>query len=78
MSKDKIIDLEISTDGTYYTQKSIKPHKSPKPPKIVHNKQEIKQVNSQADEFLGGLDVGLDFVESIGIRVNRILNLRDQ
>lgn len=77
MSKDnnKIVDLEMSVDGTYSP-------KNTNPPKSVCKKQEPTKQNKygltpEADEFLGGLDAGLDFVEQMKIRAIRIIGLRD-
>jgi hypothetical protein len=68
----KIVDLELSEDGTY----GQKVYKATKSSKTVYKKQEVKRIQSGADEFLGGLDVGIDFVESIRSRALRIMNLR--
>jgi len=77
MSKSKIIDLEISSDGAY----SSKSNNTKDLSKAISHKKEEKfnkyHVRTEADEFLGGLDVGLDFVEAVKIRALRIMGMRD-
>lgn len=71
-NQSKIVDLEMGADGAY-TPKNVKAQKPCEP---VHKKQEMKHVTNQADEFLSGLDEGLDFVENISRRVDRMFKLR--
>lgn len=70
MSKDKVVDLEMSSDGTYAP-------KEKHPSKNVHHKTNKVKGMSGADEFLGGLDGGLDFVEAIKMRVERMIKFSD-
>lgn len=83
MSKSKIVDLVASEDGTYSSKdtlnikkisklKGIEPVKRESIPKYKHI-----DVRGNADEFLGGLDAGLDFVEAMKSRALRIMGLRD-
>lgn len=77
MSKSKIVDLKMSGDGTYsakpITTKAIVKSNKAK----MQEKYNKHHSNPGADEFLGGLDIGLDFVEAIKTRVDRIMRLRD-
>jgi len=81
MSKPKIIDLEIDKDGSY----SPKDNKTKAVTKTVHKKSNGYSANgkhkymmpSGVDEFLSGMDVGLDLVDAIKVRAIRILGLRD-
>lgn len=78
MSK-KVVDLVVGEDGSYAPKRVydrskpnnttgiVRPPKGEKPKYIMSN---------DADEFLAGIDVGLDLVEAVGIRVNRFLKLR--
>lgn len=72
MSKDKIIDLEVCSDGTYAQKKS----KTSKPSKTICTKIKTKNNKNNTDEFLGGIDTGLDFIESVIPRVERFMKLR--
>ena len=80
MSKSKIVDLKMSGDGTYSTKpittKATKAVVKSDKPK-TQEKYNKHHSNPGADEFLGGLDIGLDFVEAIKSRVDRIMRLRD-
>jgi len=70
MSKDKVVDLEMGSDGAYAP-------KAKTPPKNGHYKPNKVKGMSGADEFLGGLDGGLDFVEAIKMRVERLIKFGD-
>jgi hypothetical protein len=83
MSKSKIVDLELSGDGTYSPKntKETKVSKA-KSTKVVIKKSQYVQnkslyMHNHADEFLVGLDAGLDFVEAMKSRAIRIMGLRD-
>jgi hypoxanthine-guanine phosphoribosyltransferase len=79
MSKPKIIDLQKCEDGTY-SPNSSKSKSVVMSAKKKEEKPKTKPkyvMNENADEFLAGLDVGLDLVESIKSRAIRILGLRD-
>jgi hypothetical protein len=81
MSKPKIIDLVVEEDGTY----SPKTDKTKAVTKAVHKKSNGYSANgkhkymmpSGVDEFLSGMDVGLDLVDAVKIRAMRIMGLRD-
>ena len=77
--KSKIVDLVVSEDGSYSPEgiktKSTKVKAVSKPKSIEHNKPKYIQSN-EVDEFLAGMDVGLDLIDNILPRVNRILKLR--
>lgn len=77
MSKKKdIVDLVQGSDGSY----TIPAEKQ----KVVRStypvpKQQPKKQNKQNDnvaQFLSGMDVGLDFMEGLSKRVDRILKLK--
>jgi hypothetical protein len=76
MPKD-IVDLHMGEDGTYTPSKKSKTKDIVK----VKNKIEIKPKKgtgtAPADEFLAGVDVGLDLVDAIKIRALRIMGMRD-
>lgn len=72
MSKSKIIDLEVCNDGTYAQKES----KTSKPSKTVCIKTKTKNSKNNTDEFLGGIDMGLDFIENVIPRIDRFMKLR--
>ena len=76
ISKDKIVDLELSEDGTYGTEMS-KTKAVAKVKVVAKHIRNKHMIPSGADEFLSGLDVGLDFVEAMKSRAMRIIGLRD-
>jgi len=78
MSNSKIVDLQKCEDGTY-SPKNVKTKAVTKQKhKYTDEKGSPKYVQSRdVDEFLGGLDAGLDFVEAIKVRAIRIMGLRD-
>jgi hypothetical protein len=67
---DGIIDLVLDDDGSY-SQRETKYSKKKDTGKITY----IQHKN--ADEFLAGLDAGLDFVEGMKKRIDRALKLKD-
>jgi hypothetical protein len=78
MDKSKIVDLEISSDGSY-APKRAKEYKPKRAKEFIHHAKEDKPkylLRNDADDFLNGIDIGLDFVETIGTRVNRFLGLK--
>jgi hypothetical protein len=82
MSKSKIVDLVASEDGTYSPKDTLNINKISKLKGIkpINKKEEEfnkHHVRTEADEFLSGMDVGLDFVEAVKIRALRIMGLRD-
>lgn len=77
MSKSKIVDLQKCEDGTYDTKPSTTKAITKATPHKKEEKYNKHHVRTEADEFLGGLDAGLDFVEAIKSRALRILSLRD-
>jgi hypothetical protein len=68
MNKD-IIDLQMDEDGTY-TEKTKKGKKNNSLTKSKHFEE------NHGDEFLTGIDLGLDFVEKVVPRVERFLQLK--
>jgi len=86
MSKSKIVDLQKCEDGTYSSKdtlniKKISKLKGIKPVDNKFNRQlnntKKIELNRGADEFLSGLDIGLDFVEAFKSRAMRIMRLQD-
>jgi len=85
MSKSKIVDLEMSNDGTYSSKDTLNINKISKLKGIksvtntaISYKDKSKHIiPSGADEFLGGLDAGIDFIEAIKSRAMRFMGLRD-
>lgn len=79
MSKDKTIELKIGEDGVY--SPSVKEIKTKAVTKYTKQSQEQKKpkygLSKDVDEFLAGLDVGLDLVDGIKVRAMRIMGLRD-
>ena len=83
--KPKIVDLELSGDGTYGTKdtlniKKVKPLKgivARNTTRSMPKGEKPKYVlENNADHFLGGIDVGLDFLDNVIPRVERFLKLR--
>jgi len=73
-SSTKIVDLQKCNDGTYSTKpsniKAITKSKN-------HPFGKLKVTTpTEADDFLGGIDAGLDFIDSVIPRVERFLRLR--
>lgn len=66
----KIIDLEVCEDGTYVSK-----HDKKIVLKKVRKSKE-KYDRREADDFLNGIDAGLDFLDEIVPRVDRFLKLR--
>lgn len=83
MSKEDIVELEIGEDGTYApkgSKKSKKQNIKKKDPGAYgygnHTNKPMIFKESHADEFLNGIDAGLDFIEKVVPRVERFLRLR--
>ena len=75
-SKSKIVDLEVGEDGSY----SPKDSKSKAVSKTVNKDKNGKHkymMPSGVDEFLSGMDIGLDLLDEVKIRAIRIMGLRD-
>jgi hypothetical protein len=72
MSNNKIIDLELGEDGTYAPVKKNKA----KANIVRHEEKAVKSkaVNYIPPEhaFLMGVDYGLDFLEGVASRLNRL------
>lgn len=83
MSKPKIVDLQKCEDGTYSPKDTlniskISKLKGIKPVVKKEDKHKHKYgIPSGVDEFLAGVDVGLDLVDVVKIRALRIMGLRD-
>lgn len=78
-TKSKIVDLEICNDGSYSPKRMInKPTPRNKGMLRVLGKDEKAKylLRNEADDFLNGIDAGLDFLDEIVPRVNRFLGLR--
>jgi hypothetical protein len=79
--KSKIVDLEVCEDGSYSPKdtlniKKIDPLKGIKP-KEKTTKEKPKYTQSKdVDEFLAGIDVGLDLLDEVMPRIGRFLRLR--
>lgn len=78
MSKSsKIVDLEICGDGSYSPKRTIKNIPAKNKNFISHKKDKPKYLlRNDADDFLNGIDAGLDFLDEIVPRVDRFLRLR--
>jgi hypothetical protein len=74
MAKSKIVDLVPSEDGSYAPKGSIVPAKKKKASKVDSKPKYM--LSRDADEFLAGIDVGLDLIDSVGLRVDRFLRMR--
>ena len=73
MSKDKeIVDLVPGEGGVYSTESTR--HSKPKEESKKLNKKNDN--NDNVERLFEGMDLGLDFVESISKRIERILKLR--
>lgn len=81
MSKD-IVELEMDEDGAYAPKDTVKVRKGNKTAAQknrdrFHSTEKPKyMLENHADEFLGGIDLGLDFIEKVVPRVERLLRLR--
>lgn len=81
MSRDKdIVELEMGEDGAY-APKGIKAKSKKKEKQAYgHNHPSDAKpkyfLDSSADEFLSGIDAGLDFIDKVVPRMERFLKLR--
>lgn len=78
MSKPKIVDLVQNGDGSYEpkgNKKATVPAKNKKTSNGFKDNRQYK-VSTEADEFLAGIDVGLDFIDKVVPRVERFFKLR--
>lgn len=84
-TKSKVVDLERCNDGTYSTKdtlniKNVKSLKGVvKHKKFIEHGHSDKQkylLRSDADDFLSGIDLGLDFIDSVMPRIDRFMKLR--
>jgi len=77
--QSKVVDLEMSSDGSY-SPKRAKNNIPTKHKKFIEHGKNYKNpkyiMRNDADDFLGGIDAGLDFIESVVPRINRFLGLR--
>lgn len=75
--KDKkdIIDLVQGSDGSYEVKERSVVVAKPKKKNYPVPKQQKK--NENVESFFQGMDLGLDFLEGVSKRVNRIMKLRD-
>ena len=79
MSKKDIVELEMDEDGAYAPKGTVRGKKSKKREMIYGYTQKQKPTifrENHADDFLGGIDAGLDFIENIIPRAERFLRLR--
>lgn len=74
--KPKIIDLEESEDGTYTAKNSKSNIVVRESSNISKNGKAKYVIENNADQFLNGLDVGLDFLDKVVPRIERFLRLR--
>ena len=76
--KSDIVDLQVDEDGSY-SPKDIKTKDTKVKAVVKHkctdNKPKYTQ-SKEVDEFLAGMDAGLNLIDSIVPRLNRILKLR--
>lgn len=77
----RVVDLVVDEDGTYRPKrvhiekpKKVKNNALFMPTKERRPKYSIADTN--ADEFLSGIDVGLDFIDNVIPRVERFLRMR--
>lgn len=71
--KSKTVDLVLSEDGTYETATKKSKSKSV----VVKPTEKPKFIReNHADEFLSGIDMGLDLIDKFIPRVERFLRLR--
>ena len=77
-SKSKIVDLVQSEDGTYEPKRERGKFNVKGKGLVKHNKDEKPKyiMESHADDFLNGIDIGLDFIDKVMPRVDRFLKLR--
>lgn len=79
-SHTKVVDLVQSEDGVYEPKrvrdKSVRNSKGKGLTRTpINDKPKLLREN-HADEFLMGMDLGLDFIENLMPRVDRFLKLR--
>lgn len=79
--KSKVVDLVLSEDGSY-EPKRVKERTRPKEAigkgliRVPKDEKPKYIRENHADEFLSGLDMGLDLLENVMPRINRFLRLR--
>jgi hypothetical protein len=85
MSKKDIVELEMDEDGSYApvktkekkdNKKAIQKSKAYGRDKYSPDSKPMIFKESHADDFLSGVDAGLDFIDKVMPRVERFLRLR--
>ena len=72
-NKKEVVDLVPIGDGSYAPQEHTVPAK--KKPEVKKEKPKYR-VNKEVDEFLAGIDVGLDLIDDVAPRLERFFKLR--
>jgi len=68
MSKKDIIDLEQDNEGVYSPKKV---------PALKNSRDTIAVVQkSNMDEFFEGMDLGMQFVEGVSKRINKLMKFK--
>lgn len=76
--KPKVVDLEMGEDGSY-TPKEKKVKRDPLAMTVKQKQADEKPKfirETNADNFLNGVDVGLDFIDNVVPRLERFMRLR--
>lgn len=79
----EVVDLEMDGNGEYVSKHTLNIEKV-KPLRGIAKRNEVKPKKQKpirhnpeiSDTFLGGVDLGMDFIEKIVPRVERFLKLR--
>lgn len=74
----KVIDLVASEDGTFEPKQTKGSNNTAIAKTHKHKENKHRGTGTApADEFLAGIDAGLDFVDAVKIRALRIMGMRD-
>ena len=69
MSDDNIIDLKPGKDGVYSTESKHRP--------VPQKKRKVERPNNDnMEQLFMGMDVGLDFLEGMQERINRLMKFK--
>lgn len=68
----KVIDLEIDDEGVYVVKKKSGNNR------VNDEYKKHKKSQNQIEDFLIGIDIGLDLLESAVPRIKRLLQLREK
>lgn len=76
-SNEDIVDLVAGKDGVYSTESKHHPVPKKRDNKLPKYVKRAPVSRENMDEFFDGMDVGLEFLEGMQSRIDRMFKLRD-